>query len=988
MGTPQGPAQDAPALVERDRELAALRDALAAALAGHGSLVLIGGEAGLGKTTLAETTLAEAATQGALALVGRCYDLSETPPYGPWAEALDRAPTGDALPALPPAVLPPERDGAALTGTDAIQRRVRDYLAALAATRPLALLLEDLHWADPASLDLLRIIARGLAEVPLLLLATYRSDELTRRHPLYAQLPTLVREARATRLELHRLEEGDLRALVQGRYALPPADEARLVAYLLARAEGNPFYAGELLRSLADERILQWRDGGWRLGDPGAAHLPALLRQVLDARLDRLGAAGRDLLATAAVIGQAVPLALWAAVAGTDEDGLLDAIERGVAARLVVESPDGAAVRFAHALIREALYEGLLATRRRRLHLRLGETLAATPRPDPDAVAHHFQRAGDARAGAWLTVAGERAQRAYAWQTASARYEAALALLDTTGDTAGSRILLLRRLAQLSFLSAPQRGVALLEEAAGLAADLTHDGLAAAILCEMGMVRANVVRPGDLRRSKQELAAGVAALSTLPLEARRRLVLEAQVVGSADADFYAAVLVLRLGLTGHFAEALAAGERLGNDLAAAGNDKSGVTRGHVLSGLAAAYAAFGRPDEAREAGRASHAAYAAAGHQMQAVIAATRDLLWTALPYAADDLAARGHLADAVDDAAARASALDAGRAVSSGTTLPLLLLEGRWAEARQLALGQAASAVEGIRRAAAYALAPLARAQGDTELGRGIVWERLPAGPDTDEEDAYWFLSDLGLFRSAADLATDAGDPAEARAWLAAHDRWLDWSGAVQGRAEGQLGWAEYHRAAGDLARAREHAARALTQATEPRQPLALLAAHRLLGELDTAEGRHAEAAAHLAEALALADACAAPYERALTLLALAELRAAAGEAAEACTALEEARATLAPLEAAPALARADALVARLVAPPPATSAALPFGLTAREAEVLAVLAEGLTDQQIAARLFVSRNTVNTHTRAIYGKLGVTSRAAATRIAMHHGLR
>src|SRR3954447_22047090 len=141
----------APPLVGRERELGALRDALAAALAGRGALVLIGGEAGIGKTALAEALLAEAGAHGALVLIGRCYDLSETPPYGPWAEALARAPVGDNLPALPTAVLPSEREGEVLGSQDAIVRRVTAYLAALAATQPLLLLLEDLHWADPAS---------------------------------------------------------------------------------------------------------------------------------------------------------------------------------------------------------------------------------------------------------------------------------------------------------------------------------------------------------------------------------------------------------------------------------------------------------------------------------------------------------------------------------------------------------------------------------------------------------------------------------------------------------------------------------------------------------------------------------------------------------------------------------------------------------------------------------------------------------------------
>jgi predicted ATPase len=187
----------APLLVGREREKATLREALDAALAGRGSLVLIGGEVGIGKTTLAEVTLAEAAGRGVLILVGRCYDLSETPPCGPWAEALARALGDGDLPAPPDSA-----GGAEVASQAALFAQVRDYLAALAGHRPLVVLLDDLHWADPASLDLLRFLGRQVAGLPLLLLATYRSDELTRRHPLYQLLPLLAREARAARLDL------------------------------------------------------------------------------------------------------------------------------------------------------------------------------------------------------------------------------------------------------------------------------------------------------------------------------------------------------------------------------------------------------------------------------------------------------------------------------------------------------------------------------------------------------------------------------------------------------------------------------------------------------------------------------------------------------------------------------------------------------------------------------------------------------------------
>ncbi|HEX6737949.1 MAG TPA: AAA family ATPase, partial [Vicinamibacteria bacterium] len=396
-----------PPLAGRDRELSILRARLAEAIAGQGSLVLIGGEAGVGKTALADTLAREAAAAGAGALAGRCYDLAETPPYGPWLEGFARA--GAAGPAgTPPAPAPPRP--AAAPSPEAFFAQAREFFAARAAARPLVVTLEDLHWADAASLDLLRFLARALGSMPLLLLATYRTDELDRRHPLHTLIPLLVREAPVARLELRPLDPAAARALLAARYQLPDGDAAGLATYLVERTEGNALFMMELLRTLEEEQLLRRDDGRWRAGTLDRAPVPLLLKQIVDGRVSRLGDEATALLAVAAVIGQEVPLAAWGAVTGAEEEALVALAERAEAAHLVTAWADGEGTSFTHALIREALYEGVPALRRRRLHRRVGEALAALPAPDPDAVAAHFQRAGDPRAVAWLIRAAERAE--------------------------------------------------------------------------------------------------------------------------------------------------------------------------------------------------------------------------------------------------------------------------------------------------------------------------------------------------------------------------------------------------------------------------------------------------------------------------------------------------------------------------------------------------------------------------------------------------
>lgn len=959
---PRAPSLVTPALVGREREQTVLREALAAALAGRGGLALISGEAGIGKTALAEALCAEAERLGAHVLVGRAYDLSETPPYGPWTEARAQFPPSPDLPPLPSAL------HTTAHSPQQFFAEVRAFFAAAAAARPLVLLLDDLQWADPASLDLLRTVARALMTLPMLVLATYRPDDLTRRHPLAPLLPLLAREARAARLDLAPLSAAALGALVRDRYALAPADEDRLVAYLARRTDGNPLFATEVLRALEEQGVVDARGGG--LGDLGTIAVPALLRQIVVGRVARLGVEAKRLLDIAAVIGQEVPLGVWAVAAETDEGTVEAVAERALEARLLVEVRGADRVAFAHGLIREALYEDLPAIRRRRLQRRVGETLAALREPLADAVAYHFQQAGDARATDWLARAGWRAYRAFAYHTARARFAAALPAL-----TGGERARVLLALADFDRYR---------EAGIGYAADAADAALAAGdeVLAAMARFRLGINRSyrGRVGEALAALAAADAVLDSLP--------------DAALPDFRGIIgLTFSRQARGMYqALALAFAGQWRAALALAGGDPGGA-RGPVgkptANGiLALAYVGglLGRPDLVRRHIDTSLALFAACEDDAGLYTMRVFEGHGLLLPFLLDDRAARQRYDEALAGAAGRvAEAL--GAAAPHLNRCPLLVVSGRWQEARAL-WAQRDGATIGHDVAASFpAIGLMALAQGVRDEAWALVGELLPDGP-TSAPGATHFVAALGLQRLAAQLALDDGEREAARGWLEAHDRWLAWAGEEVrwGRADGRLAWADYHRVLGDPAAALRHAKQALADATEPRQPLALLAAQRLLGALRTDAGRYAEARGHLDVALALAEACAAPYERALTLLALAELCEAEGNAADTHPLLAEVRAICEPLGAQPALAQADALAARLTRPSPPTPARL-AGLSAREVEVLRLVAQGWTDRRVAEHLFLSTRTVNQHLRSIYTKLGVSTRAAATRFAVEHGL-
>ena len=963
----------APILVGRSRERDLIRAQLDAALDGQGGLIVLGGDAGIGKTALAEEACRAAGDAGALVLVGRCYDGSETPPYGPWVEVLEEVRArAERSPAQGAAVEPRFTHSPSQA---ALFDEVRRYVAALARERPLVILLDDLHWADSASLDLLRVVARQLTSAPILLLGTYRSDEVIRGHPLYRLLPVLVREALAVRIDLSPLADDHVRALIDHAYRLPPDDAARLAGYLQARAGGNPFFIGELLRSLEGTVLVRGDDGGWNLGALALVQVPVLLRQVIDARLARLGVDAEALLAVAAVVGQVVPLALWAAVAGTPEPDLVALVERAVEARVLDATPDGLAASFSHALIREALYESILPARRRLWHRQIGEALVSERSPDPDALAYHFSQAGDSRAATWLTRAGERAQRAFAWQAATQRFEAALALLDGEDGASNERGWLLFHLALLRRFTDPAPAAAYMVEAERLGQASGDAALVAYARFFVGMLhRMN----GDFQRGNTTTEEGVALLDALSPADHVRLAALETTVDPLDPQNGRGELTLVLGEAGRYAEARDIGERI---VGLPASETFG-SRGDAYYGLGYSYAALGRPEAARDAFARAREVFRTDDHRTQVLATLFDELVLAILPYQTDQREERqrveGELWEAfaaVDEIFDRRSARTAG--------VVSLVLEGSWAEVVAI-VGE--SRLRFIRLLSATLLAPIARHQGNAALAWSLVHEGLPAGPETAPTDSAGYILPLRTLPVA--LALDAGDLDAVRRWLESLDVWLDWSGGVLGLADAHLGWAAYFRAVGDTGRATDRATQALSAAGAPRQPLTLLAAHRLHGELDVAAGRPSDAEAHLTASLALADACGARHERALTLVALADLCRARGDLPAARAHLDEVRSLATSMGAALTLARVDALAARLASARPSPAGALPAGLTAREAEVLRLLAAGLANAEIADRLSLSPRTVNAHLTTIYGKLGVGSRGAAIRFALDHDLR
>ena len=418
--------------VDREAVMERLRTWWAQAELGEGGLVLIGGEAGMGKTRLAARLAVEAHAAGAAVLYGRA-DEEPVRPYQPFAQALRHllvhasgeasAPSPELARLVPEiAVRAPSRS----TRADAERRRHRlfdavvDVVRSAAADRPLVLVVEDLHWADAPTLLLLRELARIAPECRLLILATWRDDEAEPGDALSRLLDELRREDLLHRVTLAGLEEPDIAALAAREADGHDEDATR---DLQEQTGGNPFFIEELLRSR-------------REAPDAPPPVPEGVKQVIGRRLARLSDETVDVLITAAFLGAEFSLPMLIAVAG-DVD-VVAAVEQAVRAGLLTEEPDSVdRLSFTHALVRETLIEQPIVSRRLRIHRAIAEALEATPLDVPPAqLAHHYFMArevgGAQKALVYALKAADVALEAHAYEDAAAHYERALVTLDLT----------------------------------------------------------------------------------------------------------------------------------------------------------------------------------------------------------------------------------------------------------------------------------------------------------------------------------------------------------------------------------------------------------------------------------------------------------------------------------------------------------------------------------------------------------------------------
>ena len=542
--------------VGRARELELLWRRVTEVTAGARRLVVVAGDAGIGKTHLVGELGRRAHLAGITVLYGRC-DNELGLPYQPFVEALhhyvDHAPPpvldavvsrhGGYLDRLVPrfgqrmAGLPVQDNSDPETARYLLFDAVVGLLASASADAPVVLLLDDLHWADRNTLLLLRHVVQAADPMRLLVVATYRDSDVWPGHPLRTVLGALREKAAFERLTLTGLDEQELTVLL-GVLAERPLDEhesdevAALARWLSGESGGNPFFVYEILRHLVESKAIRRVGGQWSLvADLAQLRTPDSLRDVLRARVAHLGEDVGQVLGVAAVVGRDFDAGLVAAVLDVDEDHVLDALERAIESRLVSEVPAvPGRFTFSHSLIVNGLYDGLSAARRSRLHRRIALALEARAGEDlrerlPELAAHWLATAGSAevlRTVDYARRAGDRALESLAPDEAARWYDRALTLVGDPRAAHSDRCELLIALGVAQRQAGDGRFRDTLLEAAALARQQGEvDALVRAALANN---RGDVSTAGEVDTERLDVLEGaLAAIDPADSPARARL---------------------------------------------------------------------------------------------------------------------------------------------------------------------------------------------------------------------------------------------------------------------------------------------------------------------------------------------------------------------------------------------------------------------------------------------------------------------------------
>ncbi len=938
----------------------------------------MGGEAGSGKSRLVREFAHEVAAEGLLVLYGACDAVVPTP-YRPFAEALEQLARGTEpdvlrtdlggaggelarlLPDLPARVggLPAPIDADPDTERHRLHTAVGDVLAAAGRRQPLLLVIEDGHWADTPTLQLLRHLARAGTEARMLVLATFRDTEADVPAELADALADLRRIEDVARLRLDGLSEDDVGAFVRAEGGGAVDVDPDLTRGLRDLTEGNAFLLCELWRTLGDTGVLTVRDGALELTRPLAEiATPQSVREVVGQRLTRLDATTRDLVELAAVAGPEFELDLLRHAARDDREPLA-ALEPAVRSGVIEElQSTPLAYRFTHELVRRALYDGLGALRRAELHLCVAVALEASaqPRRGPALadLAHHFAAAapvgGPARAVEYNLLAAEAASAALAYDEATARYRTALRIgiedeheraevllgLGTALFRAGRSLDALQSFRQASEIArAPGEGELLARAAIGFERTCWRPGL---------------VDQGARELLEEASAALAAEDSTLRVGVLGGLARALEFQGaSEEAD------IVRQN-------AIAMARRIG--------DRRGLAA--VLMG-----AYWGRPTRSLP--------------EILEMLAEARDLAGEtgdvdsqaeAMEWRVSALMALGQIGPARAELArtyelARRSRQPFILHVAEHYDSTLALLEGRLAAAEaaaersrewgRLLVGRDASGVYGVQmfgvrreQGRLAELAPVIRVLASDHRDSGAWRPALVA-----------MLAELEMreqvCRQLDRVAEEGLEPFRESLWLASLTYLADAASAVGHERIAALVYPALTPFAG-------------TNVMIGHGVACYGAADRYLGMLAATLGESDAASRHFEHALEHNRHMGATTWLAHTAYQYGRMLRRRGEDREAQPLLAEA-VRLAETVGMPALAaRARELA---IAP----VAMLPDGLSPREVEVLRLAARGLSNREIGSSLFISEHTAANHVRSILRKTDCANRAEATAYAYQHGL-